>query len=275
MLTLLIALLANPTATAGCEQVAGIERLAADRDMQWLVLGEQHGTSEMPKAFADVVCGLARKRKRIVVGIEYPAEEQQRIDAFIASDGGKAATEALLASGMWRATMQDGRASEAFLRLIERLRQFRQQKLIERVVAIQPSWPGSSAAYERAMASQLIEVRKQSPSALVAVLVGNMHARNSKAENAKTAPMASFLPPASTRTINMIADGGAQWGCFVDAASGGNQPVCGKRDNAKVSVPYTIGISLVSPPPQYNGVFYIGRPTTSSAPAVASLVTRD
>jgi hypothetical protein len=72
-----------------------------------LVLGEIHGTREVPAFVASAVC-QAVYTGPVVLGLEMPAQPQ--FDAYLASDGGPQAQQALLAAPFWTAAFQDGRA---------------------------------------------------------------------------------------------------------------------------------------------------------------------
>jgi len=119
----MIGLLALAAAsTSPCPQIAGAERLWAKPETQWVMVGEMHGTAEMPALFANLVCQAAESGRPITVALEQDAEMQPAIDAFLTSDGGPAAHSAFLAAPMWNRKMQDGRASQAMLALYDRLR---------------------------------------------------------------------------------------------------------------------------------------------------------
>src|SRR5690554_1179150 len=118
-------LLATSAATSQpCSQIPGWEQVLARAETRWIVIGEMHGSNEVPELFADAVCRTAQSR-RVVVGIEQPASQQEAIDAFLDSDGGEAARRDFMEAAMWHGPMKDGRSSEAIFRLFERLRQMK------------------------------------------------------------------------------------------------------------------------------------------------------
>src|SRR6478735_11617631 len=119
---------------------------------------------------------------------------------------------------MWNMPMKDGRSSEAYFSLFEKLRQMRAAGTIEAVVAFQPSAPiavQSSAApgerpdqgiYEKAMASQLLAGAK--PGTTVIALVGNIHAMLTESPfEPRFMPMATHLPAGSV-TLFVVPTGG-------------------------------------------------------------------
>src|SRR5205823_84666 len=141
----------------GCHGIGGLETLWSRPSLRWIVVGEVHGTAEMPAAFRDIVCNSAAARRPIVVAVERSETEQADIDAFMRSDGQAKARTALLKSYMWQnKTMQDGRSSRAYLQLLESLRVMRRNGVIRRVVAFQPAIRTyDPASYEAEMARRL------------------------------------------------------------------------------------------------------------------------
>ena len=131
---------ASPAAPA-CDPIPGWDRVLADSKIRWIVIGELHGTAETPAIFADAVCLTAKERGPVVVALEMPSGDQAKIDAFMASDGGRAAQAEFFTAMLWHMPMKDGRSSEAFFNLFERLRQMHREGRVARVVAFQDSSP--------------------------------------------------------------------------------------------------------------------------------------
>src|SRR4029079_429619 len=73
---------ASPVNICG-EAIPGQERLGS-----LVLLGELHGTAEIPAAFGRLVCQAASTRRgAVLVGLEILAGAQAAIDVFLASDG--------------------------------------------------------------------------------------------------------------------------------------------------------------------------------------------
>jgi hypothetical protein len=87
-----------------------------------VLLGEIHGTAEVPLFVGRLACQATAKGLRVRVGLEIPQEEQARIDAFLSATDADAAKQSLLQGPFWTRDMQDGRSSEAMLALLTRLR---------------------------------------------------------------------------------------------------------------------------------------------------------
>jgi hypothetical protein len=212
--------------TPACRPYAGLEKLWTNKSLRWIVVGEMHGTWEMPGAFRDIVCNASAAKRPIVVAVERSETEQADIDAFLKSDGGRDAQTALLQSGTWRdKEMQDGRGSRAYLHLLDHLRVMHQVGAIKKVVAFQPA-DGDIANYEEGMAKRL-QSASPGKETLVLAFVGNFHAMRIPIRDKR--PAAAYLPSAETFTINLESSGGTAWNC---AATGPSPPAVAQVDVA-------------------------------------------
>jgi hypothetical protein len=257
---------ATPAASIGCTPIEGWEQVLADNKVHWIVIGELHGTAETPAIFADAVCLTAAKRGPVVVGLEIPSGDQARIDSFMNSDGGPAAQAEFFKALIWHMPMKDGRSSEAFFHLFERLRQMHKVGLVARVVAFQDSSPahdppGDQGPYEQRMAA--IVRGAAAEGATVVALAGYSHARKTEANFGKPfMPMASHLPKGQTLTLFADGNGGSSWFC-----SGPTPEACGSHPSHRQGEPAKRG---VEPRPvdegAYDGVLNLGTPTTASPP---------
>jgi hypothetical protein len=270
MMSILLAAAAATAAPAPCPPalpIAGASDMIGRADLRWLIVGEQHGTAESAVAFADLACLASATGRKIVIALEYPADDQARLDRFLASDGTTAARDALLSAPAWRSKMQDGRFSIAMFELIDRLRRMRAAGLIEGVVGFQPADTADAATYEQRMADL---IQRAGADQLVLALVGNVHARTTiwTRSEPNYMPMAGLLPPAGRLTLNIVGNGGAQWACFLDPQTA---PTCAARDFGPARESHPRGVALSSDPSSpYGGALYLGTPTTASPPAIAN-----
>ncbi|WP_260924968.1 hypothetical protein [Novosphingobium sp. 9] len=223
MLDAVLSVLTSAAAMAApCPPIPGTASLLTDRKVQWIVVGEQHGTMETPQAFGDLACLAARTGRPLTIALELPDSEQAALDAYLASDGGAEARAAWLAQPMWKDGPRDGRSSVAMLGLIERLLTMRREGQVTAVVAMQPMAPTPTPeSYEKAMAAHVEHALGSSagkPGALVLTLVGNVHARRAPVTFGaqRYMPMAGWLPGKATVTLDASGNGGAQWSCFAD-----------------------------------------------------------
>jgi hypothetical protein len=236
VITLLAVASASPAASAECTPIAGWEKVLADKQVHWIVIGELHGTAETPAIFADAVCLTARKRGPVVVALEMPTVDQARIDAYMNSDGGPGARSEFLKALIWNmpGVGKDGRSSEAFFRLFERIRQLHAQGQVTKVVAFQDSGPAhdppeaGQTPYEQRLAAIVRDAAGHGDTVLA--LVGNAHARKTEVNFGKSfMPMAAHLPPEQTVTLNAIGNGGTAWNC-----TGPTPADCGPHPNRAI-----------------------------------------
>lgn len=270
MLTMLTFLAAQ--AAAPCVALPGIDALLATPKLQWLMLGEQHGTSETPAAFADIVCHASRARRPVIVALEMFESEQPAIETFLTSDGGPAARAALLTSATFAAKMQDGRGSTAMLTLLDRLRMMKMSGRIRRVMGFRPDAASGNEAVEAGMADILR--RAAADGSLVVAMAGNVHAAVQPVTfgDRSYLPAAARLPRESTRTLNARGNGGAQWSCFMaptNAAPGGSV-TCGARDFGPAAETMPRGIVLdPAPDARWSGQLNLGVATSAAPPATS------
>jgi len=163
----------QPAATPVCASaIEGADQLTSST----VLLGEQHGTTEIPALFADLVCHAASRHQgqTVLVGLELPASTQPAIDLLLDGPEKDAGTRALLAHSFWQQETQDGRTSQAMLALLERLRTYRAQGMRLAVRAID-----SNTGHDRDsfMAGTLSEAIATIRPAQTMVLVGDYHSR--------------------------------------------------------------------------------------------------
>lgn len=269
MITAALALLAGTAPTPDCRPIDGAQALIDDKAIHWIVVGEVHGTVESPDAFADLVCLAGKSNRRVVVALERLTSEQPDIDTYLQSDGAPTARVALTSGMNWHNETQDGRNSEAYANMLERLRRMSQAHQFERLVTFMPTGRLDSAAYEKEMA-RIVRTAASTPDTLVLVLVGNTHARIKEVSFGGTTymPLAGLLPRAETRTLYVAANGAGQaWNCRMPvgaakAACGANPAMSGSKESPRGIGPAT------NPFNAYDADFYLGVPYTASPPAV-------
>ena len=268
MITAILATLAAAT-TPACTPIDGAQALIENKAIHWIVAGELHGTVESPDAFADLVCMASKSNRRIVIALERLTSEQTDINAYLKSDGGPAARIALTSGINWHSETQDGRSSQAYADMLERLRRMSQARMFDRVVTFMPTGQLDSAAYEQEMA-RVVQGAASTPDTLVLVLVGNTHARIKEVTFGGTTymPLAGLLPRAETRALYIAANGAGQaWNCFMPKP--GEKIVCGARQAMSGSKESPRGIGPATNPfNAYDADFYLGLTYTASPPAV-------
>ncbi len=257
----------------GHAAVAPVERLALPPQLtkphSTLVLGDLHGTREIPAFVGDVVTALA-DHEPVVLALEIRADQAPSLGAFLDSDGGPAARRAVLRDPFWQDVYQDGRRSEAMLALIDRARQLRAAgkrvglDLFDAVL----SGPPTQDTREEAMAQHLIATRAARPDAVLIVYVGNLHAVRTEHE---AIPGFAWMAHRMARaglvftTLGPRWQSGTAWICRgAEPSDCGPGPVSGDGGPAGV---ITLG---ATPGGHYDGWFDVG-PVQASPPAAAPL----
>jgi hypothetical protein len=257
IMSLLLA--ASVPSQVDCPTIAGFDQILENRKTQFIVMGEFHGTNEMPQIFADAVC-LASKERPISVALEMPEADQQLINTYLASNGDFEAKQDFLKAQIWKNDFKDGRSSEAIFALFDRLRAFQAAGKIQSVVAFQPTKWLSNAKYERAMAEL---IKAQTPKhSRVLVFVGNVHAMRTKVAFGPKpyVAMAGYLPKKSTLTLNIVDDGGSAWACT-------GPKTCGVITSHRPKQNSTRGVVIEAQRnAAYDGVLFLGAATTASPP---------
>lgn len=258
----MMALLAATSAPATCTSVDGATMLWSKPETRWVIAGEMHGTNETPDAFVNLVCLAAAARGPVTVAIEYPADMQPVLDAWLASDGGEAARTALLAGPFWRRSTQDGRTSVAFLRMLDRLRVMHRAGTVRSVRAFCPPNDGPAVGdYNEAMADRLTKIADSAPG-LVMVLVGNFHAINHAMTTPQSSirPAASLLPATKKVSVDIVGAGGSMWACQMDGCHRYDYP-------AQPGGPSRIAPDT-SEDQRYDMIYMLGKAYSAAEPAV-------
>jgi hypothetical protein len=166
---------AHGFAEASAEVVAIVERAASHR---LLLIGEIHGTAEVPAAVADLAQQIAAVERPLIVGLEIWRGEQAAIDRYLDSAGTYEDRAQLLAGEFWTRDYQDGRSSVAMVELLDRLRALALKSDLS-VVAFDedPVADLDGAARDKAMAERLSRALDAEPEAFALVLAGNFHTR--------------------------------------------------------------------------------------------------
>ncbi len=237
-----------------------------------LLLGEMHGTQEVPRFLAQAACQAMVAGTPVTVGLELPLENQTRVDAFLESAGAEEDWLKLMEAPFWRSPYPDGRSSEAVANMLEQLRQLRSRGLdLEAFVFDHPKAQGQER--EKAMAATVKHQVESAPERFYVVLSGNIHARTKQGLpwDTKYQPMGYLLKDELDEVValDMAYNSGSAWICAVDTKGVKDRLDCGIRDakgkdnGDRFFVHRWDGSNDAG----YNGVFYVG-PVNASAPAV-------
>lgn len=211
---LVLAMTQAPSTEARCEPVAGVEALDAHRIV---AIGEYHGSVEIPRLFADVVCSVVERHpgQQIVVGLELP-RRFNRIFSRISRARRADVIRELEADSFWD-EFRDGRHGLAMLALVRSFVGL-SAETGGRVVLTAFEQP----RIDEAAAAQLAEEISQRRDPRVLLLMGNAHARHVVMPGQDIEPLVKNLTIAGhdVASFDIVAGGGQAWFCA---------PECGAR----------------------------------------------
>ena len=235
-----------------------------------VLLGELHGTQEVPRFIAQSICQLVTSGTPVSLGLEMPVENEARVKRFLESKGEEADWLRLMESPFWRSPYPDGRGSEAVANMLEQLRQLRAQGLdVTAFVYDHPKLNGQKR--EDALAATVLSHVKAAPTRFHLVVSGNVHSRTAQGLpwDKGYRPMGRLLKEQleDVVALDMAYDSGSAWICAADQK--GRKLDCGVKatkgkDNGDRFFVHVWGSSNAE---GYHGVFYVGQ-VSASEPAI-------
>lgn len=184
-----------------------------------ILLGEMHGTREIPPLVGHLVRSYA-KQGPVVLGVEIDATQAKPLDTYLHSDGSAAARAALLADRYWHkpANQSDGRRNLELIDMIEYLRALKAKGSEVSILPFDnpPSGSIDTQARDKAMAGRIRAVFQALPSGRLLVLSGNVHAMLAKPGYAPPEmqdTMGSYLRDLDPWSVNIAAQTGEFWAC--------------------------------------------------------------
>ncbi|MDO9489595.1 MAG: hypothetical protein Q7J32_14560 [Sphingomonadaceae bacterium] len=263
---LLAAALAAGSLAAGCTELPGAREMLAAPGVDFVLVGEYHGTVEMPAVARDIACAVAETRRPLAFAVELTSADQPALDRFMKSNGSPAARAALLASPGW--AEKGGRTTAAIADMLDAVRRIGKRHpttLVAFDTAPEPS--GTSAKREAAMAAALTAARTQKDT-LVVALTGLGHAdKTSFTSPVPPYPSAGkLLPGDRTLSLAFARPGGQYWGC--SAPNGDTARGCTAYDMPSREPVAPRGIRLDKILREgFDGVYMPGQAYTASRPA--------
>jgi len=221
-----------------------------------VVFGEVHGTVETPAFVANVACHAAASGAEVAVGLEIPRDLQPAVDRFLASEGRPNDVAALLQGAHW--SMQDGRASEAYLAVIEHVRALRHAGKQARVFFFDAA-EADSGDRDQNMAGNIAAQADRSSQGITLVLTGGYHAR-ADSERWMSWHLARRYP--GLRTLNVAFSGGSAHVCLTGDNCGVLTEMTGTDRGASPFVEVFAALDEQG----YGGRFYVGGEVTASPP---------
>lgn len=262
-----------------CVPPAGWEEIADRAEGKILVIGELHGTNEIPNAVANYACAVAARGGKTMVALEvnkdiigsalekasqssdprqvlldstpdhwripYGQGSEAWLDLMVKLSGLSNIVVAPMDEGFQLPEFETDQARSAWIknRPPEYFQQFREKAMARNITAL-------SQGYDRTI-----------------VLVGNLHARKSKVDFLPDTDLMAMLLQEDTLTLNSFYDGGEAWnvtseGPGVKVVSASNHPLV---DDVKSTPEMGWREDLL---PAYDGYLFVGR-LTASPPALA------
>jgi hypothetical protein len=250
---------------APCRPIPGLESLLATTRVLWL--GEMHGTVESPAFLANATCLALRAGREVTVALEIPAEEQPRVDTFLASSGLERDLARLLESPFWRSEYQDGRRSQAMLLLLSRMRELGAGRRLRVLLIDQLAFQTRPAERDQAMAEAVAKASAETPRGIVIVLTGNVHARVARGSpwdpeyESAAYRLTHLKPQLAVKALDVSYQGGSAWVCTTASSSScqvrevkGNPAAGGEGVTLYPAVTgafhglYAVGMLTASPP---------------------------
>jgi hypothetical protein len=271
-----------------------MDALLADGRMQYLILGEYHGTQEMPRAAGEIACDLAQRGLRVALALELPATQSNALTAYV--DGRLEAPDLLAVGKFWTMNPSDGRNTDAMLALLTRVRQLRQAGLGISVSAVDwsakdvataqdfrtkfalpPEVDAKRSIRDILMADRLISLSNSRSYDVVVFLVGSSHAElfprrkpffspdTGKVTRHFVTSAAALLPREGTMSLKFTHSGGMAY-AFRGAVGASEAKVpADPGDHTQPAI-------MIGPPASeafpYDGTVSVG-PVTASLPVLA------
>jgi erythromycin esterase-like protein len=189
-----------------------------------ILLGEKHGTQEIPDLVAMLVSSYAAEGP-VLLGLDVPRSEHAAFKRYLDSDGGPKAQGALRSMPFWQVQgiQHDGRRSHDMLDLVEHVRTLRASGHDIAILPYDiakgdaPDRVVDPDARDRVMADVVRHAWSNLPRGRLLVLGGNVHAmleRPADAPPQMQTPMGTLLRDLDPYSVDIVARSGAFWACL-------------------------------------------------------------
>lgn len=226
LLLYVMGLISVSTANASplnCEPEKSLSQ--SDLQARIIIVGEGHGSQEMPDYFLKIACRLIQENKPLLIGLEIPASEQLAINNYMQSDGDLGDRTDLLSGIFWHRGRKFGMASEALLSIIETSRKWKKSGISVLVFSYdqaEGSWPERLqkkesfwGGYREAIMGLNIDARARLyPNHTLLIFSGGIHARKNDG-GANYYPSMAYQLAARymIKTITFSYPEGETWHC--------------------------------------------------------------
>jgi hypothetical protein len=277
-----------PRREVACAPPPGAEALWRNPETRYLVLGEMHGTVEMPAVAAELTCHAAADGAQTLLALELPVSNEPALRQFIA---GEIDAAAMTNGNVFWERGRDGRNSVAMVALLERVRALKAAGLSIDIVAFFPWFQLSDeeagqllarfpvpegvdaqrSLHDIRMAARIIDESERRGAERTVVLIGNAHAvvepSPSSSLNPTTGETRSFvrmhtaaaMPRAQTLSLNLTYSGGTAFSMTRGGAGVSNVP----GGESELTVPGVVIAPTPANGSRYDGRIFIGAITAS------------
>jgi hypothetical protein len=227
----MLASLALAMSGATCCQ-PNIDSFVSD-EHQYVLLGELHGTNELPRYFELTVRRALLARGNVVAAMELPEALNGPLNSLVASEMLEQDKTRFLDALRIHAS-SDGRTSQAVIDVIFSLAKLAKENPGFSLRFVVPTLTmGEAGSYSTRLADNIVEA---SDGGLVIALMGNIHASSASLFSSSGEPPAGgILPEESTLNVLLRTAGGDAWNCLESAPCGVvSNPIeeldCGARE---------------------------------------------
>jgi hypothetical protein len=236
-----------------------------------VLVGEIHGTREVPALFGNLACHAAALGRPLWIGLEMTPEAVVRVEEYLSSDRSPCDREILVQGAPWNAPFQSGKSSEAMLDLFDALARLRAGGTALHTFGFEQGPETPTDRREAVMAGRVLEARGKAPNDTFVLLTGNVHSRTREGTpwDPKFRPMGLHLREAGANLValDLAHAGGSAWICRSNEPSS-----CGPaamRGEDRGPSPF---VELFSAPRTdgHQGIYYVG-PISPSRPARDSI----
>lgn len=193
-----------------CDPLEGYDDLLGHR---LIMLGEMHGTREVPEYFGQLVCHALDDESSVAVGLELPVAMAPSLDRYMRS-GEPDSVDALLSDPVWSPEWQDGRTSQAMLELVQELARLRLRhdgQLTVHLIDAPDEYNNGPMSKGQVIASRIRRMVEETEADYLLTLTGNFHNRINVPVEQSAAPGLSDLEPF---TVTVSWQEAEMWGCF-------------------------------------------------------------
>jgi hypothetical protein len=239
------------------------------KSSQLIVLGELHGTREIPKFVSLLACSIKLDPVRLAIAFELPVDEGERITNLIRSKSSRSERKAFFRkSAYWNSVPNDGRRSSAIIELIDGLIEVAQKDDQLHLIFFDGPTIGYDTEITREsyfnsnFTSEFLKFRAEQ----AIVLIGGLHAAKFSELAEKT--LKSQSPQDSKRTGSIVLmasyNSGTAWNCSGFTIE---TLVCGKSargDSRHFSHTTPNEITLIDTADKFfDGFYFVGKITAS------------